>query len=139
LLRAFRVTQPFVRRVVPCALALLMNGCTSKESDVQQHAEKLDSLRASAAAVVNAWLAGDASGSYTLATLERTFQLVEDERSAVAATPQDLVVPAANSVARHGEELERVLAALADAVGRRDGSGARRHLDDLRRGELSER
>jgi hypothetical protein len=126
------VTQPFVMRVAPGALAIVLAaGCGSRESDVQQHAEKIESGRATAVAVAKAWLAGDASGAYTRATLERMFQLIEQERSAVAATPEDLAAPAANAVAREGEELARVLAALTDAVSRRDESSVRRHLDDL--------
>jgi hypothetical protein len=135
LARSKDVTQPFVRRLFSCALAIVLTGCSSTQSDVQQHAEKIDSLRASAVAVINAWLAGDASGTYTRATLQRTFQLVEQERAAVAATPEALALPAANSVARAGEDLARVLAALSDAVRRGDGASARRHLGDLPRRE----
>jgi hypothetical protein len=128
------VAQPFVRRVGRYAVALAVTAaCSAKSSEIQQHAEKMNSLRATTIAVTNAWLAGSVSGTYTRATFERTFQLVDQERAAAAATPEDLALPAANAVVREGEQLARNLAALSDAVGREDGSSTRRLLDELPR------
>jgi hypothetical protein len=82
-------------------------------------------------AVADSWLHGDVSGTYARTALEKTFQLVEQERAAVAATPEDLARPAANGVARTGEQLSRAIAALTRDVRMADSASARRHLSDL--------
>jgi hypothetical protein len=129
---ATQVAQRLSRRIGSWVLAtLVLAGCSSEHSDIQRHAEKMDSLQATVAAVINAWLAGDVTGIYTAATLERTFTLVSLERAAVAATAQDLAVPAAGTVWRKGEELLRVVAALSDAVRREDRVSVRHQLGDL--------
>src|SRR5690242_17613428 len=107
---------------------ILAIGCGGKASDVQRHAEKIASLRASAVAVTNAWLAGDVSGTYTLTALERTFELVANEREAIASTPEDLALPGADAALRESDELTRSLAELWDAVRSADAASARRHL-----------
>jgi hypothetical protein len=111
--------------------AILTAGCAAASSDVEKHAEKMASLRASTVAVGESWLAGDVSGTYTRAALEQIFELVDQERAAVAANAEDLARPAAESVARDGEQLQRALASISNGVAGRDGSSVRRQLTDL--------
>jgi hypothetical protein len=126
--------ERFGTRMRLCAIAaILTTACASRDADVQKHAEKMESLRATIVGVADAWLNGYVSGAFTRTALEQTFELVDQERAAVAATPEELSRPGANAVARHGEQLARVIAALSDAVRRRDASRARRHLADLPR------
>src|SRR5689334_20914739 len=80
------VPRQFTRLAEACVFAALSTiGCGRGASEVQRHAEKIDSLRASAVSVTTAWLAGDVSGTYTITALERTFELVANERDAVAS------------------------------------------------------
>jgi uncharacterized protein YgfB (UPF0149 family) len=101
------------------------------EAQLQQHAEKVRSLRATTIAIADAWLHGNVSGVYAQGALEQTFQLLEQERAAVAGTPDDLARPAANALAHTSEQLSREIAALTRDVRMADGPNARRHLGDL--------
>jgi hypothetical protein len=111
------------------ALLILVSGCSG--DNLQRHADQIQSLRATTMAVADSWLHGDVSGIYALTAFEETFQLVAQERAAVAATPADLARPAANDLARTGEQLSRAIAALTRDVRMADGAHARRHLSDL--------
>jgi len=99
--------------------------------DVQKHAQKVASLRATTRSVTEAWLQGNVSGTFAKGALDQTFQLVEQERAAVASTPADLARPHANALARDTEAIARAIAALSRDIQSRDGANARRHLDDL--------
>jgi hypothetical protein len=125
------VTRQFARLGSVTLAAVLAVGCSGKASDVQQHGEKIDSLRATAVSVTTAWLAGDVSGTYAMAALERTFDLIADERDALASTPENLTLPAANAALNQSEALTRTVGALWDAVRNADAASARRHLSEL--------
>jgi hypothetical protein len=112
--------------------AVTLSACTSHDGEVQKHAQKIASLRATTLSITEAWLQGHVTGTYAEAALEQTFQLVQQERAALASTPAQLAEPHANALARNSEEMSRVIAALAGDVHSRDGVNARRHLDDLR-------
>jgi uncharacterized protein YgfB (UPF0149 family) len=101
------------------------------EAQLKQHAEKVRSLRATTIAIADAWLHGNVSGAYAQGALEQTFQLLEQERTAVAGTPDDLARPAANALTHTTEQLSREIAALTRDVRMADGASARRHLGDL--------
>jgi len=131
LLRVFGVTRQFGQLVAVSLAAILAVSCGGKASDVQQHAETIESLRATAVSVTTAWLAGDVSGIYAMTALERTFELVANERDAVASTPENLTLPAARDALRESEALTRTLGALWEAVGSADAASARRHLSEL--------
>jgi len=109
-----------------------MTACSSPDAEVQKHAQKVASLRATTLAITHAWLHGDVSGTYAEGALEQTFELVQQERAAVAGTPSDLARPRFNAVARDTEAMSRVIAALTRDVQSGDGANARRYLDDLR-------
>jgi hypothetical protein len=89
------------------------------------------SLRATTLAISEAWLGGDVSGAYARTALEQTFQLVQEEHHAVAATSDDLAHPAANRLAGDGERLSRIIAALTGNIRSGDDGGVRRHVADL--------
>jgi hypothetical protein len=110
--------------------AALVGGC-SADDRLAQHASKIRSSRATTIAVAEAWLHGDVSAVYAQTALEQTFQLVEQERAAVAATPQDLAKPDAGSLTRDAEELSRELAAMSRDVQTADGATLRRRLSEL--------
>jgi hypothetical protein len=90
-----------------------VTGCGSPAQQLEQHQEKLASLRSSRAAIVEAWLAGSVSGTYAATALEQTLQLVEHERRAFATEP-DLLI-------------DRSAGHAAVAIGRVSLPPARRH------------
>ena len=109
------------------ALAVLgCAGCTRQDTRIMQHARAFDSLRATTTAIANAWLAGSVSGTYTRTAFEQTYQLVEQERSALAASPQSLVDARGAQLSQSAEHLSRLLAQLIRAVGDSDPSVVRR-------------
>jgi hypothetical protein len=89
------------------------------------------SLRATTFAIGNGWVDGEISGTYARTALDQTFLLIEKERASIAGTPDDLANPHANALARDGEQLARIIAALSSDIAGRDGASARRHLADL--------
>jgi len=101
------------------------------EAQLQQHTEKVQSLRATTIAIADAWLHGNVSGAYAEVAFEQTFQLLEEERAAVAGTHDDLARPAAIALTRTSEQLSREIAALTRDVRMADGANVRRHLGDL--------
>jgi hypothetical protein len=112
--------------------AVAISACRSPDAQIQQHARKIASLRATTRSVVEAWLQGNVTGRYAEGALDQTFELLEAERTAVAATPADLARPHANVLARDAEATSRVIAALSRDIRTGDGANARRHLGDLR-------
>src|SRR5829696_3351716 len=63
--------------------ALTISACGSPEAEVQKHAQKVASLRATTVSITEAWVQGDVTGTYAEVALAQTFQLVEQERAAV--------------------------------------------------------
>src|SRR4051812_25742354 len=82
---------------------LSAGACARQDARIQQHQEKLESLGATTAAIGRAWLGGDTSGTFTRTALEQTFKLVEQERSALAGSPQTLLDPRAAHLSQAAE------------------------------------
>ena len=79
-------------------------------------------------AIGDAWLSGRVSGTYAHTALEETLQLVEQERSAVAASPALLRDPRGAHLSQSAEHLSRLIAALDGDVGMANAASARQHL-----------
>lgn len=114
-----------------CLTALSSAACHRQDVKLQQHSEKLASLRATTTAVGEAWLAGDVSGTYAHTALEQTYMLVEQERTALAATPQALLDPRGAALSQAAERHSRLLALMIHDVRGADAEAARRHLADI--------
>ena len=114
-----------------CCVALSAAACHRQDSQLKQHSEKFTSLRATSAAVGEAWLAGDVSGTYAYTALEQTFRLVEQERTALAASPQPLLDPRGAALSQAAERHSRLLALMMHDVRGADAAAARRHLADI--------
>jgi len=112
--------------------AVAISACRSPDAEVQKHAQKIASLRATTLSITEAWLQGQVNGTYAEGALEQTFHLVEQERAAVASTPSGLARSRSNALAREAEAISRVIAALSQDVQSRDGVNARRRVGDLR-------
>ena len=112
--------------------AAITSGCSPTDVQLEHHAQKVASLRATTLSITEAWLKGDVTGTYAEAALDQAFQLLQKERAAVASTPTDLARPSANALSRDAETMSRVVAALTRDIQSGDGANARRHLHDLR-------
>jgi hypothetical protein len=111
--------------------AVALSRCSRQDTRLQQHQEAFESLGATTAAIGEAWLDGSVSGTYTVTALERTFALVEQERTALAATPRTLLDPRGAQLSQSAERLSRLLAALTGDVREADAAAARRHLGEI--------
>jgi hypothetical protein len=120
-------------RTLTCVLcwALSSAACHRQDQQLQQHTEKLASLRATTVAVGEAWLGGDVSGTYAHTALDQTYMLVEQERTALAAAPQALLDPRGAALSQAAERHSRVLALMIHDVQGADAEATRRHLADL--------
>jgi hypothetical protein len=117
--------------VTLAALALSAAGCSRQDSRLEQHKKNFESLGATTATIMEGWLAGRLSGTYTRAALEKTFQLVEQERSALARAPQSLQDPRGAQLSQTAERLSRLVAAMMLDVTAADGDSARRRVSEI--------
>jgi hypothetical protein len=120
-----------VAACVALMLALSTAGCSRQDSRLEQHTKNFASLGATVTMVTEAWLAGQLSGTYTRTALEKTFQLVEQERTALAQTPQALQDRRGARLSQVAEQLSRLIATLLLDVRGADGDAARRHVSDM--------
>jgi hypothetical protein len=127
------VAQRFPTRswAAAAAAALLLSGCTGQDKRLQQHREKLESLGATTVAICEAWLAASVSGTYTETALQQTYLLVEQERTALAGSPQALLDPRGAELSQAAERLSRLLAATIHDVRAADAASVRRRLAEL--------
>jgi len=113
------------------AVGFTCGACVRQEARIQEHQEKLESLGSTTAAIGRAWLGGDTSGTFTRTALEQTFLLVEQERSALADSPQTLLDPRAAHLSQAAEGLSRLLAMTINDVDAADSGSVRRHLTEI--------
>lgn len=115
-----------------CAAFVLVSvGCSRQDARLQQHREKFESLGATTAAIGESWLAGSTSGTYTLTALDQTFLLVEQERAALASTPEALIDPRAAELSQAAESLSRLIAEMRQDVRAADASSVRQRLANI--------
>jgi hypothetical protein len=117
--------------VLVLIVALGSPGCGAQDSRLPQHEEKFESLGSTTRAIAEAWLAGNVSRTYALTALEKTYLLVEQERSALASAPQVLLNPGGARLSQAAERLSRLLAVMMHDVGAADRTSVRRHLVEI--------
>jgi hypothetical protein len=106
-------------------------GCSRQDKRLQQHQERLESLGSTTATIAEAWLSGSTSGTYTRTAFEQTFMLVEQERTALAKTPDALLDPRGAYLSHASERLSRLLAAMQHDVAAADAASMRRRLAEI--------
>ena len=77
------------------------------------------------AAIVDAWLRGSVSGTYTSTALEQMLTMVEADRAALTTSPKLLIDPRGAALADSAARFSQRLAAIMAAVQRADGATAR--------------
>jgi hypothetical protein len=111
------------------AFAAFVCGCGSQQQEFDKLRASLTSLRATTAAVGNAWLNGQVSTVYIRTTLDTTEALLRRDRETLLSMPPDsLSDPAARSLGEAQGRLARVLAALSHAVEANDATAVRTNL-----------
>jgi hypothetical protein len=110
---------------------LSLAGCSRHDWQIQQHQEALQSLGSSARVIVQAWLDGQVSGTYTQTALEQIFRLIEQERAALASRPEMLIDERGARLSDTADHLERLVAAMVHAVRGADAAAAHRHLANI--------
>ena len=113
------------------ALALTAAACGRQDTRLQQHTDKFESLGETTAAICDAWLNGDVSGTYTHTALDQTFMLVEQERTALAATPEALLDPRGADLSQSSERLSRLIATLIHDVDGANDASVRQRLTQI--------
>jgi hypothetical protein len=118
-----------VGSVLVIAFAAFICSCGSQQQEIDKLRASLTSLRATTAAVSNAWLNGQVSTVYIGTTLDTTEALLRRDRETLLSMPPDaLSDPAARSLGDAQGRLARVLAALSRAVDANDATGVRTNL-----------
>jgi hypothetical protein len=112
-------------------VSLAVAACGRLDEHLEHHRETFDSLGATTAAVSEAWLAGNVSGTYARTALDKTFRLVEQERAALAGSPQALVDPRGAQLSQAAERFSRLLAAMMHDVRGADVRSVRQHLTEI--------
>ena len=118
------------RRLALVAVAIGLAAC-SADAALEQHQETLESLGASTAAIADAWLEGAASGTYVRTALEQMYQLVEQERAALAGKPSALADSRGAHLSEAADRLSRLLALMILDVERRDASALRQRVAQI--------
>jgi hypothetical protein len=114
--------------IILAVITLASASCSRQDERLQQHREKFESLGSSTAAIAEAWLGGSTSGTFTGIALEQTFLLVEQERSALASTPDALLDPRGAELSQAAERLSRLIAVMMHDVRAADAASLRQHL-----------
>lgn len=117
--------------MVFATVALGWTGCSRQDERLQQHHENIESLASSVRTIGKAWLTGSTSGTYTMTALEQTYLLLEQERSALASTPDALADPRGARLSQIAEHLSRLIAAMQHDVRGANAPSVRQHLTDI--------
>jgi hypothetical protein len=107
------------------------SGCSRRDTRFEDHRDAFASLSATTAAIGQNWLRGTVSGTYAVTALDRTYTLVEQERSALTATASMVSDDRGAALADSATMLARQIAQIIVAVRAADGTAARQHLSQL--------
>jgi hypothetical protein len=119
-----------MHRLRTAALLALLGAasCSRHDQQLQDHQDAFGSLSASVHAVVGHWLTGTVSGTYASTALEQLLLMVEQERSALTASPKLLIDRRGAALADSAAQLSREIAVILASVRDADGNTARQHL-----------
>jgi hypothetical protein len=122
---------------VSIGVILLTAACGGAEQLLSDQEKALTSLRATAATIGDSWLMGRVSGQYARTALDRTLQLLEQQRAELAASP-DVVAESRGAMLSDAQhQLARSAAALRRAIEVGDSAEVRRQLSELPRAAVA--
>jgi len=111
--------------------ALCGGGCGGSEQTLSAHRQALTSSTATATMIGDAWLSGAVSATYAQTGFDATARLLADDQTALLDDLPLLATPAGAAMSDAEEHLSRIVASMADAIGRADSAAVRRDLDAL--------
>jgi hypothetical protein len=114
------------------SLSLLAGACSSQDARLEQHRQKFQSLVATADVIGKAWADRRLTDRYARTALNETFQLLEQERAALAK-PSSLADPRGARMSVVSERLSRLLSATMRDVSAADAPSMRAHLAEIAR------
>src|SRR5215207_1159132 len=103
-------------RVGVVATVLCIAGCSRQDRQLQDHHDAFASLSASTKKMVEVWLDGSTSGTYTLSALDQMLMMVEQERSALTASSKLLIDQRGAAMADSASQLSRQIAEMITDV-----------------------
>jgi hypothetical protein len=120
------VPDAFARAAALCVVsAFLTAACASTQDTIRQQREKLESLGASTRLLADDWLAGHLAQRYTRTAFDALFLQVEQQRAALATTPEALADPQGAALSQQAEQLSRTIAELEQDLERGDNASLR--------------
>jgi hypothetical protein len=119
--------------VLVVGLAIAASHCRSREDRLIHVREGLQSLEATLTVTATAWLDRNLSSSEAYTVLQRTYQLVEDQRSAIMKDPRMLADPLATELSERAERLARTVALVSSYVEKGNVDAVRGQLAGLPR------
>jgi putative membrane protein len=117
--------------MVIAVLVLGSTACQSRQQELAEHTQMIESARATGAAVGRAWLDDAVSRAFARTALARAQQLLEEDRTKLAASPQLLADPQGAGLSQRAERLSRQLALAWKAVDDDDRPAARGRVAQL--------
>ena len=133
LLLASNVCDQMGKRILVVCAFIGCAACARQDTKLEQHQKALQSLRSTTTAIAGAWLDGKISGTYTRTALERTFQLIEQERATLAASPRMLSDPRGAQLSQAAEHMSRVVALMVNDVTTASGPSMRQRVAEISR------
>ena len=82
-------------------------------------------------AICEAWLDSDVSRTYARTAFQQTYDLVAQERAAIAASPATMIDPDSQRLSETSEHLLRSVAGLIDRVSAGDAGAVRQAVKDI--------
>lgn len=120
-----------VPRLAGIVAAVLLTACSTPDQQLQDIQKNVEGLTATTRAIGGAWVRGDVSATYSRTALRQTARLLDQQRSALAASSELLINPRGASISREAEQLSRIIAAISDDAEKRDIDAARQHVAQL--------
>jgi hypothetical protein len=120
-----------LRALLILTLLIASSGCSSASDELQQHHRKIQSLKSTAVSIGRAWTAGQVSSTFASTGLERAFQLLEQERAALASSAVQASRQQFAAAIADAEAASRTIAAMGAAVESGARDAVERHVDEL--------
>jgi hypothetical protein len=116
---------------VSIGVILLTAACGGAEQLLSDQEKALTSLRATAATVGDSWLMGRIPTRYARTALDRTIQLLEQQRAELIAAPEVLADDRGSILSDKLQRLARAIVALRRAIVAGDSAAVHRALSEV--------
>jgi len=108
--------------------ALCGGGCGGSDETLSAHRQALTSFTATATMIADAWLSGTVSATYARTGFEAAARLLAERQTALADDLPLLATRDGAALSDAEEHVSRIVASMAEAIGRMDSAAVRRDL-----------